>query len=75
MVENHFSPEQNEATADAKTCLEFLESINSNNFKLNFDPANFYVAGEEAYPYAYEKLKEHIRTIHLKDVIKFDFNF
>ena len=75
LVENHFSPEPNEATADAKTCLEFLESINSKNFKLNFDPANFYVAGEEAYPYAYEKLKEHIRTIHLKDVIKFDSEF
>lgn len=75
LIENHFSPEPNEATATAKTCLEFLEAINSDHFKLNFDPANFYIAGEEAFPYAYELLKDHIRTIHLKDVIKYDRAF
>ncbi len=75
LIENHFSPEPNEATATARTCLEFLEAMNSDHFKLNFDPANFYIAGEEAYPYAYELLKEHIRTIHLKDVIKYDRPF
>ena len=75
LIENHFSPEPNEATATARTCLEFLEAMNSDYFKLNFDPANFYIAGEEAYPYAYDLLKEHIRTIHLKDVIKYDRPF
>lgn len=75
LIENHFSPEPNEATATAKTCLEFLEAMNSDHFKLNFDPANFYIAGEEAYPYAYDLLKDHIRTIHLKDVIKYDRPF
>ena len=59
-------------TRSADACLELLETVNSEYFKLNFDPENFYVGGEEAYPYAYELLKAHIRNVHLKDARKFD---
>ncbi len=59
-------------TRSADACLELLETVNSEYFKLNFDPENFYVGGEEPYPYAYELLKAHIRNVHLKDARKFD---
>lgn len=39
--------------------------------RLNFDFGNFAIAGEEAYPYAFECLKDRIGGIHLKDVTRF----
>jgi sugar phosphate isomerase/epimerase len=46
--------------------------MNSEYFKVNFDPCNIFVAGEEGFPYAYEVLKPHIRHVHLKDATKYD---
>ncbi len=56
----------------ADACLELIQKVNSKYFQLNFDPCNFYIGGEEPYPYAYELLKDHIRNVHLKDARKFD---
>jgi len=47
--------------------LDLVETIDSPYFKVNFDAANFYDAGEEPYPYAYELLKDHIAYVHVKD--------
>jgi sugar phosphate isomerase/epimerase len=49
----------------------FLEVANP-SFRLNFDPCNFYCAGVEPYPYAYELLRPFISYIHVKDGSRYD---
>ena len=61
-----------EITTTVQGILKLLDEVGSTSFKLHFDPGNLQSVGEEAYPYAYELLKEHIRLIHLKDVVKYD---
>ena len=53
-------------------CLELVELVGSEHFGINFDPCNFYIGGQEPYPYAYERLKPHIRNVHLKDARRYD---
>jgi sugar phosphate isomerase/epimerase len=63
-----------DVTRSARGCRQLLESVNSPWFQYNYDPGNFLVSGEEPYPYAYEVLKDFIRSIHLKDAVKYDWN-
>lgn len=48
----------------ADRCLDLAETL---GIGLIFDPANFIQSGEETYPYAFERLKKHIRYMHIKD--------
>lgn len=77
LLENEFSQlldndrlEHTEPTSSAVNCKKLVEMVDSPYFKLNFDAANFFIGGEEAYPYAYEILKEHIDYVHLKNATK-----
>lgn len=72
VMENEFDhlnedPTQSDVTRTAEGILDLVETIDSPYFKVNFDAANFYDAGEEPYPYAYELLKDHIAYVHVKD--------
>jgi sugar phosphate isomerase/epimerase len=44
-----------------------FEEVNSAFFRLNFDACNFYCAGIEPFPYAYELLRPFIAYCHVKD--------
>jgi len=73
LMENEFDhlnedPTQSDVTRTAEGILNLIETVDSPYFKITFDPANFYYAGGEPYPYAYELLKDHIAYVHLKDV-------
>ena len=61
-----------EITTSTEGMMRLLEGVGSTSFKSHFDPGNLQSMGEEAYPYAYELLKEHIRLIHLKDVVQYN---
>jgi sugar phosphate isomerase/epimerase len=61
-----------DVTRTAKGTLQLLESVNSPWFQYNYDPGNFRCSAEEPYPYAYDILKDFIRSIHLKDAVKYD---
>jgi sugar phosphate isomerase/epimerase len=63
-----------DVTRSANGCRQLLETVNSPWFQLNYDPGNFLCSGEEPYPYAYDVLKDFIRSIHLKDMVKYDEN-
>lgn len=52
---------------NAERCADILESIGSDALGAVFDPANFVQCGQETYPEAFEKLKNHIRYMHIKD--------
>ncbi len=61
-----------EITTTTEGILALLEGVGESSFKFHFDPANLQSMGQEAYPFAYEQLKDHIRLVHLKDVAPFD---
>jgi sugar phosphate isomerase/epimerase len=75
-LENEFDsrgqdPGYSDITRSADLMLQLMELVDSPLFKVTFDPANCYVAGEEAYPYFYSVVKNYIDYIHLKDVRKY----
>ncbi len=70
-LENEFEESGFDVTRRAEQVLKILDAVNSPAFKANFDPCNFYFAGEEAYPFGYQILKEFIGYVHLKDGMKF----
>jgi sugar phosphate isomerase/epimerase len=71
-LENEFEPSGCDITRRAEGVLSILEAVHAPSFKINFDPCNFYFAGEEPFPYAYELLKGHIGYLHLKDGMKYN---
>jgi L-ribulose-5-phosphate 3-epimerase len=50
-------------------CLHLVKSINSPNFRLIFDPANFVQCGVTTYPDAFIMLSEYVDYMHIKDAI------
>jgi len=46
---------------------KILDDVDSKNLKANWDPANAAAAGEIPYPYGYLAIRNHIRSIHVKD--------
>lgn len=48
--------------------------IDSPGFGTQYDPCNYYHAGLEPYPAAYEVVKKHIRYVHLKGGVHYDAN-
>ena len=71
VLENEFDPTGVDITRKAEWVLELVKAVNSKYFRLNFDPCNFYFAGEEPCPLAYNLLKEYITYIHIKDGMKY----
>jgi sugar phosphate isomerase/epimerase len=71
-LENEFEPTGREVTRSAEGVCHIIEAVDSKFFKSNFDPCNFYFAGEEPYPHAYDLLKDHIGYVHLKDGMRYD---
>lgn len=71
VLENEFDITGVDITRKAEYVLELVETVDSIYFRLNFDPCNFYFAGEEPYPYAYNLLKKYIKYVHIKDGMKY----
>jgi len=59
--------EAHDASGTVEGMLRILEGVGSEALKTNFDPTNYYQAGEEPFPYAYRRLKEHIGYVHTKN--------
>lgn len=71
-LENEFEVTGTDCTRRADWIRELIETVNSPFFRVNFDACNFYFAGEEPFPYAYELLKDYIAYVHLKDGMKYN---
>lgn len=50
-------------------CLDLVESIGSDRFRLVFDFANYVQVGAEPYPNAYNLTKAHTEYLHVKDAL------
>lgn len=68
LVENVFSRGAPGDLDSIEVTLDLFERLDTAQVGLNFDPANFAIAGEDAYPRAYRELRHLIRYMHLKDV-------
>lgn len=53
----------------AERCLDLVQTLNNEQMKLIFDPANFIQCGVETYPHAFSLLKEHVVYFHIKDAL------
>lgn len=53
----------------SERCLDLFNSIPSSSFKAVFDPSNFVVAGEDVQK-SFNRLKDYVEYIHVKDSIK-----
>ncbi len=49
---------------------DILEAVDSPNFKTQYDPCNYYHAGEEPYPYVYDVVRPWIGYVHVKGGIQ-----
>ena len=59
----------------ADRCVDLVESIGSDNLRVIFDPANFVHCGEETFPSAFNKLKNYIEYMHIKDAKRDSGNY
>lgn len=51
----------------ADRCADILKSVNSDNLRAVFDPANFVQCGQKTFPDAFEMLVPYIEYMHIKD--------
>lgn len=52
----------------ADRCTDLMEELGCEHFRAVFDPANFVQCGQDTKA-AYERLKEHIAYVHIKDAL------
>jgi len=72
LIENVFSRNPPGDIDTAENTLALLDLFDSTYVGLLFDPANYAIGGEEAFPYAYKLLKKHIKYIHFKDAVRYN---
>ncbi len=58
-------------TRQPEDLLAIVAAVNHSRFGVNYDPDNYYNAGIEGFPYAYELVKGHIFQMHAKDSTRF----
>lgn len=66
--------EAHDMTHTPENVLAIIKHFNSDYFRASFDVTNFYQAGNEAFPYSYELLKEVIGYVHIKNGCIFNPN-
>lgn len=72
VLENEFDPQGNDPSRRAANVKALVEMVGPPHFRANCDPANFHIAGEEAYPRAYQAVKSLIAYVHVKDPLRYD---
>jgi len=63
-VEDHFWADTGVRTA------EIVRAINLPSLCVNWDPGNAIAAGESPYPDGYQAVREYVRHVHFKDVLR-----
>lgn len=60
-------PEYFDLSRNVAGLRRILAAVDHPQFKITFDGCNLYQGGEEAFPFAYEELREHFAHVHLKN--------
>lgn len=64
--------EAHDASGPSSSVRSIVDDIGSPHFGTQYDPCNYYQANEEAYPAAYEVIKDITRYVHLKGGCLYD---
>ncbi len=64
--------EAHDESALPENVAAVCERIGSPGLATQYDPCNYYHAGLEPFPHAYEVIKKHIRYVHLKGGCRFN---
>ncbi len=67
--------EAHDITQTPDNMLKIIQTFDSKHFKTNFDATNYYQSGNEAFPDAYEILKDDIAYVHIKNGCIFNSDF
>lgn len=59
-------------TRHPEDLLELVREVGHPRCGVNFDPDNFYNAGIEPFPYAYDLLRDHVVHLHAKDSARYN---
>ena len=59
--------EAHDFTRDPLVMRRLVEAMDAPCFRTNFDATNYYQAGFEPFPYAYEVLQPYLAYVHIKD--------
>ncbi len=65
-------PEAHDASGTPQGMRKIVDTVGSDRFLVNFDPCNFYHAGQEAFPWGYTVLRDCIGYVHLKNGCLYD---
>ena len=68
LIEN----EAHDAAGTVAGMTTMMEAVGSPAFRMTLDASNFYRANEEGFPYAYHRLKQYIKYVHVKGMSLFD---
>lgn len=71
LIENVFSRSPSGDLDSVEVTLDLFSLIDDPNVRLLFDPGNYVIGGEEAFPYAFEALRPYIGSVHMKDVARY----
>jgi sugar phosphate isomerase/epimerase len=76
LLENHFDlrgedPHYTDVVRNPDLTAVFMEALDCEQIRINFDAGNVYAAGVEPWPYAYRILRDYIAYAHLKDMAYF----
>ena len=72
-LENEFDSTGTDPTRTARFTRRVFDVVGAPEvFRINFDPCNFLIGGEEPYPLACEVLRGAIGHVHVKDVVPYD---
>jgi len=64
--------EAHDVSGTVEGMLSILEAVDSPAMRTNYDPTNYYQASEEGFPYACNRLREHIAYVHVKGGCLYD---
>lgn len=70
LIESELTRAEGNPSRTADAVKRLIERVNSSNFKVTYEPANLYVSGSAHCLDDYNKLRQHIVYVHLKDVAR-----
>lgn len=61
-------PAKSNITTRPQSLLQLFEEVDHPRFRLCLNPVNFYKAGVEPFPYAYDLLRRHVGYVRVNDI-------
>ena len=64
-------PKKSDITRRPESIVKLMQRVDSPHFRLTYDAVNFYLAGTEPFPYAYNVVSDYVAYVHIKDCARY----